>query len=368
MWSLRLLLFGLVAVSVPAHAADLPSFEAIGRAPISSGDRVRARERALDDAFQHAVEAAVGALLGTDALVKKASDLRLKILPRARTYVQSYRVLDEGEREPNVFSVHVSADVAADRLVKELADKVAKPTKALPRLVSRVVLCVNGIQDQTSLSTAIRARLSSGNVELVAGSHCDEQGLLAEMQASGAMGALVIDVKPGSLSPIRGTSLLGAELRLMTRLLDAGGRPRAEGHGEGAGYGSTAAASISSAALGALLEALAPIEAALGSEAPTRAGISVRVVGVRKYTELASVRSALERLPGVDGVEPRRFNPGMPGSIELTVRTAQSQRAIADALKRVAATYQLAVREADGVIVIDIPESADLTAVEPKQP
>src|SRR5690242_18940772 len=78
--------------------ADEPTFEALGQAPVVGGDRVRARERALDEALRQAVEQAASTLLDPDALVARASDLRLRIYPRARTYVGSYRVLEEGEQ------------------------------------------------------------------------------------------------------------------------------------------------------------------------------------------------------------------------------------------------------------------------------
>src|SRR5689334_4577824 len=74
--ALTLVCLGTIAHG--AHAADVPQFEATGRAPISGGDRVRARQRALDEAFGHAIEGALSATLGPDVLVRRAADLRLK--------------------------------------------------------------------------------------------------------------------------------------------------------------------------------------------------------------------------------------------------------------------------------------------------
>ena len=47
------------------------------------GDRVRARERALDEALRQAVEQAAGTVLEPDELVARASDLKLRIYPKA---------------------------------------------------------------------------------------------------------------------------------------------------------------------------------------------------------------------------------------------------------------------------------------------
>src|SRR5689334_24308656 len=98
----------LLAASLPATAQE-PMFEALGQAPIVAGDRVRARERALDEALRQAVEQAAGTVLSPDELVGRASDLKLRVYPKAKQYVSTYRILDEGEATPGTFQVHLSA-------------------------------------------------------------------------------------------------------------------------------------------------------------------------------------------------------------------------------------------------------------------
>src|SRR5438552_2923841 len=100
--------------------AQEPAFEALGQVTVVSGDRVRARERALDDALRQAVEQAVSTVLEPSQLVARSSELRLRIYPKARAYVDNYRILDEGETS-GVFQVHVSAQVATGRLARDLA-------------------------------------------------------------------------------------------------------------------------------------------------------------------------------------------------------------------------------------------------------
>src|ERR1700759_762883 len=96
-------------------------FEALGQAPIVAGDRVRARDRALDEALRQAVEQATATVLEPGDLVARASDLKLRIYPKARNYVANYRILDEGEQPPGTFQVHLSASVATGRLARDLS-------------------------------------------------------------------------------------------------------------------------------------------------------------------------------------------------------------------------------------------------------
>lgn len=321
-------------------------FEGVGRAPISGGDRVRARDRALDDAFQHAIEAAVSSLLGADTLTKKAAELRLKIMPRARSYVRSYRILDEGESEPGYFGVHVSADVQAERLVRELATSPA-PSKAAPRASVRVAICARAggqVVPLPRFEQALKARLEAGGAT-VSDAGCeakDARLVTAELDA-------------GDVTPIRGTLFVGRECKLTLRL----DGPRAvEGHGQSAGYGATPSVALDDAALAALSDAASDIDEALGGAAHAEPGVVVRVAGVRKLGQLALVRTALERLPGVETVELRRFAAGN-GPIEVAVKTSQPAHALFESLQRVAATYRLRAREADDGLVIDVPDASD---------
>src|SRR5438128_7508397 len=88
-WPFALLLFSA------SLTAEEPTFEALGQAPVVGGDRVRARERALDEAMRQAVEQAVATLLPPAALSERAAQLKLHVYPRARDYVAGYRVLEE---------------------------------------------------------------------------------------------------------------------------------------------------------------------------------------------------------------------------------------------------------------------------------
>ena len=341
-----------------ALAEDAQQYDGVGRAPISGGDRVRARQRALDEAFQHAVEGAVGALLGTDVLARRAADLRLKILPRARSYVRSHRVVEEGELEPGIFVVHVTAEVAAERLVRELAEP-QKQARA-PVDSPRQVLCVSG-GVAPRVEAGLHELLAGRGYEVVIASRCDDDELARVVRGSAARGSLTATIVAAPPSGIRGTALVGREVKLALQLADAGGHRTADSHADGAGYGKDAAEALDDAATSALVEAATPIAAALGGAVVTGAKsiVTARIIGVRRFAQLTTVRAALERLPAVDGAEPRRFVPGPPSTIELGVRTALAPHAVAEALARVAATYQLRVRESDGVVLIEVLDAPD---------
>src|SRR5207253_8057244 len=111
----------LMVASASLAAAQEPMFEALGQAPIVAGDRVRARERALDEALRQAVEQATATVLEPGDLVTRASDLKLRIYPKAKSYVSTYRVLDESENPPGTFQVHLSAAVATGKLARDLS-------------------------------------------------------------------------------------------------------------------------------------------------------------------------------------------------------------------------------------------------------
>ena len=337
-------------LSVPASASP-QSYEGTGRVAVSAGDRVKARDRALDEAFQHALETAIGALLGPDTIARRASDLRLKIMPRARSYVTSYRVLDEGEAEPGFFSVHVSAEVAADRLVRELQSPLAV-AKAGPAATVRVGLCVRDGEPPIALprvEAALRMRLEGQQLLVVPAACSGGDGLRATLFA---------DVSQRDVAPVRGTSLVGRETELELELVDSAGKRSAKSRG--AGYGATRELALDDAAMTALPDALASLDDALGALSPRamQSGVVVvRVAGVRRYAQLKTVRSALERLPGVESVSLRRFEPA-GGSIELGVKTGQLSHALFEALGRIATTYSLEVREGNGAIIVDVPDAA----------
>ncbi|HUS64665.1 MAG TPA: hypothetical protein VMZ28_09000, partial [Kofleriaceae bacterium] len=184
-----------VLFALPAFGQE-PSFEALGQAPVVAGDRVRARERALDDAMRQAVEQAVATVLDPEQLVARNSDLRLRIYPKARSYVTNYRVLDEGDpTQAGVFQMHISAQVSTGRLQRDLATPTVVGTP-LPRLSAklRAVVCVNvqaegGIPPGTGDKEgerALSALLAARGVETLPGPAACSDATAAEAARVGA--------------------------------------------------------------------------------------------------------------------------------------------------------------------------------------
>jgi hypothetical protein len=139
--ALALAVIGLAAPR--AARAEDPTFEGLGHAPIAGGDRVRARERALDEAVRQAVELATTTLLDPDQLVARASELKLRVYPKARAYVATYRVLEELEQPPGTFEVHIAAQVATARLLADLTSTAPVAPSAPPRAGRvRALACV----------------------------------------------------------------------------------------------------------------------------------------------------------------------------------------------------------------------------------
>jgi len=97
-------------------------FQALGQAPESEPEAGR---RALDSALEQCVEQAAVAALGRPLDDKEQEVLSGKILPEARTFVDRFRIVDEGAGGGTHF-VYVEADVALGRLVRGLAP--AAPT------------------------------------------------------------------------------------------------------------------------------------------------------------------------------------------------------------------------------------------------
>ena len=329
----------LLSTAATARAQE-PMFEALGQAPIVAGDRVRARDRALDEALRQAVEQATATLLLPAELVTRASDLRLRIYPKARSYVTTYRILDEGEQPPGTFQVHLSAAVATGRLARDLGPSAGAPTSALGHK-PRAVVCASaqgdGAEAQQAAERALREIVTARNVEAMPGPQpCDPAGAASVLRSGTAQAALTAEVQVTPGGEIRGTELVGADAKATVRLVEPDGRVSASGDGGKGGYAPTAPAAAVSAARAAVADAARELEPALARRWSTTTGpaggVNVRVTGLSNWTEYVALKRALASLPGVASVEPRRFTHG---EVDLLVRTASAASQLAAHLNRV---------------------------------
>jgi hypothetical protein len=349
----------LATLSVSASAQE-PSFEALGQAPVVAGDRVRARERALDEALRQAVEQAAGTVLTPDELVARSSDLKLHVYPKARTYVTNYRVLDEGEVQPGVFQVHLSVQVATGRLARDLA--APQPMSGLPRLPTklRAVACVQAGEPKSALAgdKVVRDVLAARNIEVMAvPDGCSEPAAANAARSGAAQGAVVgvVDAQPAG--DIRGTEQVGAHARAKVKLVEPDGRVSAEGEGERDAYATTPPRAAEAASREAVEEAARVIQPAMGrlwsAAAANAGGVSVRLTGLQHWSDYQSVVRALQALPGVAAVEPRKFSRSQA---ELLVKTASPAPQLAQGLQRVPPQgVRVTVRPTpDGALSIDV--------------
>lgn len=125
-----------LALALPAgraRAAEPATVEASGEAAIT-GNRILARERALEDALRNAVEQAAGTLVSSETRVKDHQLVSDKILTRASGYVTSYEVL-ETRQDGQAIRVRVRAKVGLDQLADDLAAiGITLSRKGMPRL------------------------------------------------------------------------------------------------------------------------------------------------------------------------------------------------------------------------------------------
>jgi hypothetical protein len=222
--------FAVAVVASTTARADDPWFEALGHAPVMGGDRVRARERALDEALRQALEQATATLLTPDQLVARASELKLRVYPRARSYVPTYRVLEEGEQPPGTFEIHLSAQVATQRLFRDLSPQGRPSLPAPPPIRPQAFTCVELKTPPSptmqppldpAVVKAVDALLEAHEVTPVHGGDCTPE----RTQARGLDAALVasLDLSPES-ERIRGTDLYASHGRATLRLFQADGR------------------------------------------------------------------------------------------------------------------------------------------------
>ncbi|HEY2749142.1 MAG TPA: flagellar assembly protein T N-terminal domain-containing protein, partial [Polyangia bacterium] len=234
-----------ILVAAPAFgAAQEPMFEALGQAPIVAGDRVRARDRALDEALRQAVEQGAATVLEPTELVARASDLKLRIYPKAKNWVTTYRILDEGEQQPGTFQVHLSAAVATARLARDIAASGGTPTTIAGRK-PRAVVCASvtgdGADAPVAAEKALRELVVARNVEpMPGGQPCDATTVAGILRAGNAQAALTAEVQVTPGGDIRGTTFVGADARASVKLIEPDGRASAADDAERGGYAPTA--------------------------------------------------------------------------------------------------------------------------------
>ncbi len=303
-----LLLLLLVARSA---SGDPVRFEALAQTPITDGDRVRARQKAFDEALHQALDQALSTLV--DPI--QAAELKRSLYPRARHFVPAYRILMENE-ESGLFQLQLEAQVDVASLARELT----RPLSVAPQKVRRATVCVTERQElgewqgsslEVELVRAIEAR---GIKAIPLAGRCtnvrglDDATAAAQARAQGADGALIAAIALHPEPPVRGANLPAASARVLLHLVEAvegaDGRTSAFAQVESVAFGASA---FREAARRSLDRSLKSIDAQLAAKWPIAGvGLTVRLAADRHEDYRALIR-LLQGLPGVAAVTPRRF-------------------------------------------------------------
>jgi hypothetical protein len=325
--------------------------QALGQAQIVAGNRAAARDRALEEAIKQAVDQAFAYVLEPEPRLRAQAQLQRSLLPRARRYVASYRVLDEHEVQGGLFQVQIEAQVDTTALRRDALSVAGAagpgsgpgtgpgagpgpgggPGPAQrPAGRPRVLVGVGA-----PLDAAVRHVLEArGFLEATtpAGEppHSDSD---AAARAKSA-GAGIVIVGAGKVQPegaVRGTDLQAALARTELRALDADGRALARGAADARGFEPTAAAAgehaLAEAAEQAAAALLGDLAGQLSGPATTgqsEGGVALRVVGLETMARLEALAQALGQQPGVVAVLPRRLGGGEAWFL-LRGRTSGSQ-------------------------------------------
>lgn len=376
----RILAVIIAALSVvPAGArADTIRIEARGQSDTrDAAEPAAARTRALDAAFAAALEQALAELIAPAVRARHQREIGTEVLRRARLFIASYKVLEEGEIEGQRV-VRITATVDLDKLRDKLAERgieaaaepgeVAEESAPASRARPKVVVLLHAVVGETT-ATTFGQRGDDGGVpgrtliqnlreqgfevlsaagaaapvsrEAPQGVPLDDAAAGIMARQAGAGGAFVLGLQALPDGLIRGTRLVGAQARAVVRVLDA----------EDSGSATLVAKAVVQSA--SFAESLEEAQSAAAAEVATRALLAVTqtvadrwppritaddalIVEIRGYRGWSSVDAIIKGLSGTRGIErvwPRRL--GKQG-VALAVVTELGRGRVAAALKRVA--------------------------------
>lgn len=257
----------------------------------AGGDLARTRAQALSEALAQAIEDAAG-----QSAPELAGRLYL-VKGRARDYVLSYRILEEGESQGQ-FRLRVQCEVDLPRLVRDLSGAPGPVRAPGPRLR----ICGAPPADVLAeLRTAIGTRAA---VESASATDC------ASAESGTTPTLFYATTHTVAAEPIRGTlpELYGAEATVELRALRSPENQVSES--------ATAPAFADSGPEASRQAVLAATRAALGRLLARpfvlpggSSGVTVSLEGLSGYQRYQRVLRVLSSLPGVSRVEPRRFVP-----------------------------------------------------------
>jgi hypothetical protein len=356
----------LAALASPAFAEDIVAYEAEGDAPAAGADP---RVAALDDAFAHAVTAALADVVAPDVRAARKADLDREIVAHARLWVAKFTVTrdetDDARRQLSV-SVKIDRDKLRTRLgeldiptVEPGASPSAGPAKTAAVLVRTT--SAGGTRSDLGVAALTTALRGDGFVvrKAPAGPEGEIDDATAAQLAEQAKAdiALVGSVSVGALVPVRGQPQPAALVTAKLRMLDKG-KPVGQGTAISAARGEdTIGYAVDRALVAAMSDVLPPAPQKLaqagsfnGDDTPI-AEPGVVLVRLPSKTPFAMVLEEQRYLAGAKGVRSASLRRMSPAGWVIGVATDQSTEHVASIAKKPPATDTSAAVKIVGDVV-----------------
>jgi hypothetical protein len=369
------LVAGLAIGSAAPAWADTVRIEATGEAAAEATGGTEARTRALDAAFAEAVTQALARLVDGSVQRQRGEDIARVTVRRARRFVRSYRVLDEGTRGQRM-EVRIAAQVDLDGLRAALAEigiearggesggaDGATPAPAAGKAGASGALVLMRVEvvgsTQASLGTGAIEALERQVSELgfglrraseAAGRRAgDGDALPFSDDAAAELGeeaqaacVLVVGLEVTPAVRVRGTRLHGAAGHGVIRVLDVRSGVAevvAEAEVSGGGFADAPEAALERAASVLGQRLIGAVSPAMGAHfrpaVATEGALLVEIRGHTGWQQVSSIISQLARTSGIERVWPRRVGSG---AVILAVDTdgdgERAQRRVASILER----------------------------------
>lgn len=376
----------MVMIALPARADDVVAYEAEGQASAAGTDP---RVAALDDAFAHAVTAALADLVDGDARVAHKDALDREIIGHARLWVKAFTVTRDEVNDDSrhvVVSVRIDRDKLRARLAElgiSARDAVAAPggepppsPSARPVVVLERLTSEGGVRADyggaaepelpgvAALDSALRNAGFAVRRAPAAGNpsgELDDDGATALAGQANAELALVAGVDIGKLVPARGQAADVALVTAKVRLLDgkklAGqGTAVAAALGEdGVAYGVDRALTLAMTdVLPPAPTKLAPAGSYQGEDVPVQdAGIVL--VRLPAKTPWSLVLAEQRYLAGARGVRAATLRRLSPRGWVIGVATSDTPERVAQVAKHApAADTTSDVKIAGGIVEVTL--------------
>ena len=387
-------LVGLSSSAAAQSSQPVPDqihIEARGEAEITTQSvPANARTRALDRAFAAALGRVLDDLVAADARQQYQRELTARVIRRARRYVRSFRVLEEGEQGGRLrVRIAASVDVAALRpVLTEIGITAVSGRAVAPMPVTESGSSRGG--RRPAVAVFIRANYD-GEVQYNYGASGRDGGVFGqsflrlldqhgyqvaaaagvaadpEPQALlplsdraavelarhvGAGGAFIVDFTAEPEGLIRATRFVGATGRAAIRVLDAAsqdGELIAQIRASSAGFAETIAAAFGAAADDTALQLVANVAVAVDEYWPPQVSVGddAMTIEIRGYRDWSSVAALLQHLAATRGI--RRVWPVELGSrgVALAVESDLDQRRLLSVIRRaqMPASQRMVVRK-----------------------